>query len=80
MMYPNGDKIRFHAAVGQRLREKREAAGMSQRELADTLGISKSHLQKIEEGVQTPTVYLLAKAADEWDCTLDDLVPVLTGR
>ncbi|HET9655483.1 MAG TPA: helix-turn-helix transcriptional regulator [Kineosporiaceae bacterium] len=43
------------AALGHRLREIREDAGLSQRDMATTLGWHSSELSKIEHGKQTPT-------------------------
>lgn len=42
------------AALGHRLREIREDAGLSQRDMATTLGWHSSKLSKIEHGKQTP--------------------------
>lgn len=44
------------AALGHRLREVREDAGLSQRDMATTLGWHSSKLSKIEHGRQSPTV------------------------
>lgn len=39
--------------VGDRIREKREALGISQTELADKIGISKQNLYKYEKNIVT---------------------------
>src|SRR4051812_31309210 len=46
------------AAVGRRLREAREAAGLSQRELAFS-GCSAAYISRIEAGARIPSLQLL---------------------
>jgi PAS domain S-box-containing protein len=53
---------------GQRLRELRKAKGLTQRELADKVGVSFTYLSKIENGAMSPprgkTITALADALD----------------
>jgi transcriptional regulator with XRE-family HTH domain len=49
-------------ATGERLREARLRAGMSQRELSEP-GVSYAYISRIEAGVRTPSVKVLRKLA-----------------
>lgn len=57
--------MRLNAKFGELLREKRDAAGLSQQRLADDAGVARSTIVKIEggvEGVRLFVLYRLAKA------------------
>jgi SOS-response transcriptional repressors (recA-mediated autopeptidases) len=55
-----------NAVLGQRLKQAREQAGLSQEELARRLGYkSKSSIAKIEKGVQTMTLSAIKSFAQE---------------
>lgn len=45
------------------LRRHRDAAGLSQQELADRVGISKSYVSSLELGYRAPNLNLLVKIA-----------------
>ena len=45
------------------LRRHRDAVGLSQQELADQVGISKSYISSLELGYRAPSVNLLVKIA-----------------
>lgn len=58
----------------QRLREMREEAGLTQKDMAEILGCTHSHYQKIEYGkVNIPTT-TLAFAADHFHVSADYLL------
>lgn len=62
----------FTAAVGDRVREWREALGQSRAELARSAGISVSYLGKIERGsvaatITTMQAIALALGASAWE-------------
>lgn len=54
-------KVRYHASapqpirLGERLRELREARGLTLRAVAEATGMDLTHLQKIELGQRLPT-------------------------
>jgi transcriptional regulator with XRE-family HTH domain len=61
------------APFGARLRSLREAAGLSQRQLADAAGMSsKAHVWRLEAGQREPTWALLCRLADALGCRLDE--------
>lgn len=75
--YGDGKKIALYAAIGRECKARRERAGIGLRTFADRLGVSHGSMGKLEDG-QTVPVALLVAIAEEWDCTLDELVPVDT--
>jgi len=62
--------------LGSRLREKRERARISQRELARRLGVSASLISQIESGQSKPSVSTLYAIVTELDVSLDDVFRV----
>ena len=46
------------------LRRYRDAAGLSQQDLADRVGIGKSYISSLELGYRAPNLNLLVKIAD----------------
>ena len=47
---------------------------MTQRELADAVGVGVPHISKIEAGRENPSDDLLRKIADLFDCDFDELL------
>lgn len=76
--YPDGKKIALYAAIGKRVHERRKSSGLSLRALAERIGATDSSIDKLEKG-ETPSLWLLTRLAEEFDCSLDDLVPVLAS-
>lgn len=60
--------------VGERLRTRRRARGLSLRELAVRLGVSPSLISQIERGRARPSVSTLFAIASELDASLDELL------
>lgn len=60
--------------LGQLITELRRKNNMTQRELAEKLGISSSNLSKWEHGSLTPSVEALNKIAEIFQITGDDLL------
>lgn len=61
------------ATVGERVRERRQKLHMTQKELADQLGIAQGQLSNYERVIEFPSD-LIAKAADALRCSTDYLV------
>lgn len=55
------------------IKHLREKKGISQRELARRLGISHTHMNRLERGGKRPNVPLSVRISQELDCTLDDI-------
>lgn len=59
--------------IGERIRELRLAKGLSQRQLAATVGVSFPHVSKIEGGIETASNALLSRFAEALDTDPDEL-------
>jgi transcriptional regulator with XRE-family HTH domain len=60
--------------IGERLREERTRAGLSQRELARRLGLSASMISQLESGMTKPSVGTLYAIVTELDLSLDRVI------
>ena len=70
--------------MGDRLRQARQARGLSLRRLADVLGVSPSLISQVETGRAKPSVHTLYAMANELGISLDVLLfmdtPAMTPR
>jgi transcriptional regulator with XRE-family HTH domain len=64
----------FDAGVGQRLKRVREQRGITLTAVAESTGISKSTLSRLETGQRRPTLELLLALSKMYRVPLDDLV------
>ena len=64
--------------IGQRIKRERLAQVMTQRMLAEEVGVGVPHISKIEAGRESPSDALLRKIADVLGCDFDELM--LTAR
>ena len=60
--------------TGKRIKEIREAKGMTQMGFAEKLNISRSYMNKIEKGKKTASIDLLIEIAVYGGVTLDYLI------
>jgi transcriptional regulator with XRE-family HTH domain len=60
--------------IGSKIREARKAMGLSIRELAEKVGISKMTLQRIEIGKTSPSVSVLAQIAQHLSKGIDHFI------
>ena len=61
-------------SIGQKIREKREAFNLTQRELAEVIGITPQHLSLVEQEKKAPSVALLTRLAQKLGVSIDYLV------
>lgn len=66
-----GDKT-LH--IGANIRKRREALGMTQKELGHRVRTCNTKICQIEREIRMPSIPLLAAIADELQCTVADLV------
>ena len=59
--------------LGSRLREVRSAAGLTQAELADKVGVSRKTVNTVENGVFVPSTTLALSLARALGVTVEDL-------
>lgn len=57
----------------ERLRQAREAKGITQKQLAKRVGVAVSTIQRAEYGPHEPSAVTLAMIAGELDVSLDEL-------
>jgi len=60
--------------VGARLRVARRSAGLTQKQLADQLGVESITVSRWERGVTTPSIPRLRRIGDITQTTVSDLV------
>jgi transcriptional regulator with XRE-family HTH domain len=70
----NADGEDATTSVGRKVRELRQAAKLSQRELASRVGVSFPHISKIEAGREPASTELLTKIAREVNGDPDELL------
>lgn len=66
---------RFYADFGQRMRSAREAAGLTQQQLADRLALTRSSVANIEAGRQRALLHVAAAVAEATGTQARDLLP-----
>ncbi|AMD89874.1 hypothetical protein HMPREF1022_00249 [Desulfovibrio sp. 6_1_46AFAA] len=62
------------------LRRYRDAAGLSQRQLADRVGITKSYVSSLELGYRAPNLNLLIKIARSLEVRPGELLDALVDE
>ncbi|WP_303001956.1 helix-turn-helix domain-containing protein [Dialister invisus] len=61
-------------AIGTRIKEAREAKGLTQEQLAEMVGLSSTHISVIERGVKAPKLETFIEIANALDVTSDSLL------
>ncbi len=59
--------------MNERLKERRNAQGLSQGDLAKMVGVSRQTVNMIESGEYNPTLALCLRLSHTLHCTLNDL-------
>lgn len=60
--------------MGEKLKAAREAAGMTQQELAEKIGVQQRDISRWENCRREPGVLTVKKMAQAMGCKIDDLV------
>ena len=60
--------------LGERIRQLREQAGLTQEQLAEKVDLHGSYVGLIERGKKTPSLYTLHKFADSFNLAISDLL------
>ena len=60
--------------LADNIRNARQTENLSQGELAEMLGVHQTYVSMLERGLNTPTVELLDRMADIFDCSTDWLL------
>jgi transcriptional regulator with XRE-family HTH domain len=64
------DRGWFFAAVADKVAERRQERGLSQRELAELVGTTQSAIARLERGGRPPRIDTLLRIADALECDL----------
>lgn len=67
-------------AVGKAIASKRLTAGLTQEEVAESLGIGYEAVSRMERGLIIPTVARLVELAETLDCDVAELVTQISDR
>jgi transcriptional regulator with XRE-family HTH domain len=65
---------------GARLRELRDECGITQRALAELMGVKHPYISEMERGVKVPSLTTILRLAVALKCEVTDLVDVFNGR
>lgn len=65
----------FYTAVGQRIQAHREAAGLTQTDLAVAVGLERASMSNIEAGRQRSSLHIFTMIAQVLRVTIGDLMP-----
>ena len=60
--------------IGKMILKKRQEAGMTQEQLAAQVPYSRTIIAQYEIGLKTPSVSIVARLADVFGCTVDELI------
>jgi transcriptional regulator with XRE-family HTH domain len=64
-------------SIGKRIRKRRQILEMTQKELAEAIGVTPQHISAIEQDKRDPSLSSLGKLAEELGVTIDYL---MTGK
>lgn len=65
--------------IAAAVRDRREALGLTQEELADRAGLRQGHLSQIERGTRRPTLQTLGKLRDALELSPTDWMEWVDG-
>lgn len=62
--------------IGEKIKQARKKAGLTQKQLGEKLGISQSAIVQFEHKTSNPNIETISKIADAIGCKVSDLVPL----
>ncbi len=65
--------------LGQVIRRRREATGLSQEEFAERAEVHRTYVSQLERGLKSPSVRVLVKMADALGCEAWELLREVSG-
>lgn len=71
---PTVDPARLALTIGSRIRAHRERLGLTQNDLAQTTGIHRPNIARLEKGVGLPNLATVIKVANGLSVTLESLI------
>lgn len=67
--------IKAREKLGNIIQKRRKELGHTQEELAELVGLSRTHMGHIEQGRKTPSLEVLEKIAKSLKVKVKDLIP-----
>jgi transcriptional regulator with XRE-family HTH domain len=61
-------------SIGENVKKFRENKNLTQEQLAEQLGVDRSHITKVENNIKNPSIPLIQAMIKVLDCTLNDLI------
>ena len=68
------DEAGFLAALGRRVRDRRDEAGLTRRRLSESSGLSERYLAQLESGDGNISILLIRRVAEALHCSLEQLL------
>ena len=60
--------------IAKNIIDRRETLDLTQKELADKIGVTQSFISLVEKGYKVPSVEVVKRLADALETTIDELV------
>lgn len=70
------EKNKYLKLLGERIRQSRQAKGISQEELAFKINSARNFIGCIERGEKAPSIYILYKIATILDVSIENLTKI----
>ncbi|MAS16754.1 MAG: transcriptional regulator [Flavobacteriaceae bacterium] len=67
---------RNHQKLKNNLEELRRSAGLTQKELSESAGVSRKSINAIENGIYIPSTLLALKIAKTLKCNVEDIFQI----
>ena len=67
---------RNHQKLKNNLEELRRSAGLTQKELSESAGVSRKSINAIENGIYIPSTLLALKIAKTLKCNVEDIYQI----
>jgi len=67
---------RDHKKLKNNLEELRRSAGLTQKELSESAGVSRKSINAIENGIYIPSTLLALKIAKTLKCNVEDIFQI----
>jgi len=80
MTTPKGNDKRLAKNLGLLIATRRKSLGITQGELAETVGIEQESMSRIETGMTTPSLSRLLLLADALNCSIESLLRPASNR
>jgi transcriptional regulator with XRE-family HTH domain len=68
-------RVAFYETLGKNIRKWRDQRGLSQEDLANLVGLTRTSLTNIENGRQHPPLYTFCEIADQLKVSILELLP-----